>query len=330
VGVDEELQAEGAAGGRWGCRQRANVSVDFKGEKRSNETHCSTTDPDAMLYRKGPGMEAKLCYIGHGLMENRSGLIVDTRLTGVSGHPERLALDMIQHHADRPVAITLGADKSYETADFAEELRALHVPPHVAQNTNGRRSAIDRRTTRHPGYGALVRRVDGTVRSRSCGLAQQSRQAHEVVGCGDEGEGRADAVEAAQHRAAEPANGLHPAEGFLDAPANALAGRVDGMARGASVDSRASTMARQVLATCGRTSIERSSLTKSATSYSLSAPSVNAIGRSARGSIIARAAMRSAWPFAAVRQVSTTRPERFSISAWPRKPSLATMPGPLR
>jgi transposase len=135
-----------------------NAPVDFKGEKRSNETHRSTTDPDAMLYRKGPGMEAKLCFIGHGLMENRSGLLVDARLTRVSGHAERLAaLDMIQAFADRPVAITLGADKGYDAADFVEELRTMNVRPHVAQNTNGRRSAIDKRTTRHPGYGASQR-----------------------------------------------------------------------------------------------------------------------------------------------------------------------------
>jgi hypothetical protein len=83
-------------GGNSEGRQR-NAPVDFKGEKRRNETHRSTTDPDARLYRKGPGMEAKLCFIGHALMENRSGLIVDTRLTRVSGHAERLAaLDMIQ------------------------------------------------------------------------------------------------------------------------------------------------------------------------------------------------------------------------------------------
>jgi transposase len=135
-----------------------NASADFKGQKRSNETHRSTTDPDAMLYRKGPGMEAKLCFIGHGLMENRSGLIVDARLTRVSGHAERLAaLDMIQAFADRPVAITLGADKGYDAADFVEELRTMNVRPHVAQNTNGRRSAIDRRTTRHPGYAVSQR-----------------------------------------------------------------------------------------------------------------------------------------------------------------------------
>ena len=135
-----------------------NGSVDFKGQKRLNETHRSTTDPDAMLYRKGPGMEAKLCFIGHGLMENRSGLLVDARLTRVSGHAERLAaLDMIQAFADRPVAITLGADKGYDAADFVEELRTMNVRPHVAQNANGRRSAIDKRTTRHPGYAASQR-----------------------------------------------------------------------------------------------------------------------------------------------------------------------------
>ena len=140
-----------AGGGR-------NAAADFKGEKRSNETHRSTTDPDARLYRKGPGMEARLCFIGHALMENRSGLIVDTRLTRVSGHAERLAaLDMIQGFDDRPGAITLGADKGYDAADFIEELRTINVRPHVAQNTSGRRSAIDKRTTRHPGYAASQR-----------------------------------------------------------------------------------------------------------------------------------------------------------------------------
>jgi len=142
----DDPPAAGAGGGR-------NAPVDFKGQKRSNQTHRSTTDPDAMLYRKGPGMEAKLCFIGHGLMENRSGLIVDARLTRVSGHAERLAaLEMIEAVANRPVAVTLGADKGYDAADFVEELRTLNVRPHVAQNTSGRRSAIDRRTTRHSGY----------------------------------------------------------------------------------------------------------------------------------------------------------------------------------
>jgi transposase len=135
-----------------------NAPADFRGQKRSNETHRSTTDPDARLYRKGPGMEARLCFIGHGLMENRSGLIVDARLTRVSGHAERLAaLDMVQHVADRPCAVTLGADRGYDATDFVEELRSMNVRPHVAQNVSGRRSAIDKRTTRHPGYSTSQR-----------------------------------------------------------------------------------------------------------------------------------------------------------------------------
>jgi Transposase domain (DUF772)/Transposase DDE domain len=135
-----------------------NEEVDFRGEKRSNETHASTSDPDAMLYRKGSGMEAKLCFIGHALMENRHGIFVDTRLTRVSGHAERLAgLDMIAPRADRPHAITLGGDKNFDTKDFVMELREINVTPHVAQNTS-RASAIDGRTTRHPGY-AISQRV---------------------------------------------------------------------------------------------------------------------------------------------------------------------------
>lgn len=142
---------DGEGGGR-------NAAVDFRGQKRSNDTHESTTDPDAKLYRKGLGMEAKRCFIGHGLMENRSGLIVDTRLTRVSGHAGRLAaLDMIEPLTDRPRAITLGADRGYDAADFVEELRTLNVRPHVAQNTSRQRSAIDRRTTRHPGFAASLR-----------------------------------------------------------------------------------------------------------------------------------------------------------------------------
>ena len=134
-----------------------NAEVDFRGEKRSNQTHVSTSDPDAMLYRKGPGMEAKLCFIGHALMENRHGLIVDTRLTRVSGHAERLAaLEMIEPRADRPEAITLGGDKGFDAADFVMELREINVTPHIAQNTS-RRSAIDGRTTRHPGYAVSQR-----------------------------------------------------------------------------------------------------------------------------------------------------------------------------
>ncbi|MCW1842213.1 IS5 family transposase [Prosthecomicrobium hirschii] len=137
-----------------------NAEADFRGEKRSNETHASTTDPDARLYRKGPGMEAKLAFLGHALMENRSGLLVDACLTRVSGHAERIAaLAMIEAHADRPRPITLGADRGYDAEDFVNELRSMNVRPHVAQNLARRRggSAIDRRTTRHPGYAASQR-----------------------------------------------------------------------------------------------------------------------------------------------------------------------------
>lgn len=130
-----------------------NAEADFKGEKRTNETHASTTDPDARLYRKGSGQEAKLCFLGHALMENRHGLGVDARLTRASGYAETYAArEMIECRADRPSTVTLGADKAYDTADFVEELREINVTPHVAQNNNRRRSAIDARTTRHAGY----------------------------------------------------------------------------------------------------------------------------------------------------------------------------------
>ena len=138
-----------------------NGERDFHGETRSNETHASATDPDARLYRKGPGQPAKLAYLGHVLMENRHALVVDTRLTLATGTAEREAgLEMV---AARPGnhRITLGADKAYDVAGFVADLRAYKVTPHVAQNTTNRRSAIDRRTTRHPGYA-----VSGRVRKR--------------------------------------------------------------------------------------------------------------------------------------------------------------------
>lgn len=135
-----------------------NAEADFHGERRSNQTHGSTTDPDARLHRKGAGKEAKLCFMGHGLMENRHGLLVDACLTRADGHAERVAaLHMIEPHAERPRAITLGADKAYDVQDFVNELRSLKVTPHVTQNTKGRRSAIDGRTTRHGGYAVSQR-----------------------------------------------------------------------------------------------------------------------------------------------------------------------------
>jgi transposase len=133
-----------------------NAERDFHGEQRSNATHASTTDPDARLLRRGRGKEARLCHMGHLLMENRSGLIVDAMLTPASGTAEReAALDMLGRQTGRHRA-TLGADKGYDAQDFAAAVRALNVTPHIAQNTT-RRSAIDRRTTRHSGYAASQR-----------------------------------------------------------------------------------------------------------------------------------------------------------------------------
>jgi transposase len=135
-----------------------NLDADFHGEKRSNDTHASTSDPEARLYRKGAGKEAKLCFIGHALMENRNALFVDACLTPADGHAERVAaLHMIEPRADRATQITLAADRGYDAEDFVNELRSMRVTPHVAQNVSRRSSAIDRRTTRHAGYGLSQR-----------------------------------------------------------------------------------------------------------------------------------------------------------------------------
>ena len=134
-----------------------NAEVDFHGEKRSNDTHASATDPDARLYRKGGGKEARLCYMGHALMENRNSLVVEAYVTKADGHSERHgALAMIEPRADRPQRVTLGADKGYDTEDFVNELRTMNVTPHVAAKAKG--SAIDGRTTRHAGY-AISQRI---------------------------------------------------------------------------------------------------------------------------------------------------------------------------
>jgi len=132
----------------------------FRGPKRSNETHESKTDPDARLYRKGNGQEAKLGYLGHVLMENRHGWIVDAMLTHADGTAEReAALRMMYRHwrkrrqQRRQGAVSVGADKAYDTRDFVETLRAMRVRPHVTQNVNrAGGSAIDGRTTRHDSY----------------------------------------------------------------------------------------------------------------------------------------------------------------------------------
>ena len=146
-----------------------NADRDFHGEKRSKATHVSTTDPEARLYRKGNGRESKLCYMGHALMENRHGLVVRGGVTQASGTAERGAgLDLIDKH--RPVEgrggkrrITLAGDKGFDVADFVEQLRHRKVTPHIAvqdhltKTGKRRKTRIDGRTTRHPGYGASQR-----------------------------------------------------------------------------------------------------------------------------------------------------------------------------
>src|SRR5215469_2423627 len=134
-----------------------NGERDFHGEKRSNQTHASTTDPDARLYKKSPGSAAKLCHMGHVAMENRDGLVVAAEMTPATGTAEREAAVAMVEELAAGQHITMGADKAYDTADFVAEMRRLGVTPHVSQHTNGRRSAIDGRTTRHPGYAISVR-----------------------------------------------------------------------------------------------------------------------------------------------------------------------------
>jgi transposase len=130
-----------------------NGERDFHGQKRSNQTHVSTTDPEAKLYRKGKGKEAKLSFIGNAMTENRHGLVVESELGEASGIMEREAAKaMVVRHSPGGKRITLGADKAYDAAEFIADLRELNVTPHIAQNDSGRRSAIDARTTRHPGY----------------------------------------------------------------------------------------------------------------------------------------------------------------------------------
>jgi transposase len=136
-----------------GERPSANGrEVDFHGEKRSNETHQSTTDPEARLYKKSKGSEAKMSYLGHALMENRHGLLVDTMVTQADGTAERDAALLMASQIPGVKQVTLGGDKNYDTQEMVRDLREMKVIPHVAQNNTNRRSAIDKRTTQHPGY----------------------------------------------------------------------------------------------------------------------------------------------------------------------------------
>jgi transposase len=174
----KDSSGEPPAPGRNGAR-------DFHGEKRSNETHASTTDAEARLLRKGRGKEAKLCFMGHLLMENRHGLVVDTALGQASGTAEREAAQAMLEAMPGRHRVTLGADKAYDTQDFVAALRRLKVTPHVAQNDTQRRSAIDRRTTRHPGYAqsqrlrkrieeafGWIKMIGGQARTRFRGAAR--------------------------------------------------------------------------------------------------------------------------------------------------------------
>jgi transposase len=137
-----------------------NPTVNFRGETRSNDTHESTTDPEARLARKGMGKEAKLAFSAHVMMENRNGLVVDIQVAEANGTAERMAaMEMLLRQKEQGMRPqTLGADKGYDAADFVEILKEEGVTPHVAQNISGRRgSNIDGRTTRHPGYAASQR-----------------------------------------------------------------------------------------------------------------------------------------------------------------------------
>ncbi|NGM24144.1 IS5 family transposase [Roseomonas stagni] len=134
-----------------------NRGRDFRSEKRSNETHASKIDPDARLARKSNGQASKLCYAGHVVMENRHGLVVAATTTRATGTADRDAGKTMMAGLDRAPRSTLGADKNYDTRNFVEALRDLGVTPHVAQHTNGRRSAVAGQNTRHPGYAASQR-----------------------------------------------------------------------------------------------------------------------------------------------------------------------------
>ena len=135
-----------------------NPTVNFHGEERSNQTHASTTDEDAMLARKGGGKEAKLSYSGHVLMENRNGLVANVEVLQANGTAERDAALVMIEQIPGDQQVTVAADKAYDTKDFVSEARTMNTTPHVAQNDKGRRSALDGRTTRHPGYAVSQQR----------------------------------------------------------------------------------------------------------------------------------------------------------------------------
>jgi transposase len=149
---------DGSGGGSGSGR---NTGENFRGQQRRNDTHASTTDPDARLYRKGHSQDAKLSYMGHVVIENRNALVMACDLSIASGYAEREMAARLLERTPRSRRATVAADKAYDTSDFVAALRALRMTPHVAQNTSRRRSAIDGRTTRHAGYAAsqVVRKL---------------------------------------------------------------------------------------------------------------------------------------------------------------------------
>src|SRR5437763_11307186 len=136
-----------------------NPTVNFHGERRRNQTHESSTDPDARLARKSGGHESKLAYCGNVLMENRHGLVIDTELLHCNGTAERDAALLMAERIEGEQRVTIASDKGYDTQDLVAEMRRMHVTPHVAQNEKRRGgSAIDGRTTRHAGYQVSARK----------------------------------------------------------------------------------------------------------------------------------------------------------------------------
>ena len=170
-----------------------NPSVDFKGEVRKNDTHASTTDPEAQLFKKSQGDKSRLCYMGHALMENRNGLVVDVETTQATGTAERDAAATMAKRTI-PEGGTLGADKGYDTAGFVKAMRQAKVTPHVAAKKVG--SAIDGRTTRHAGYAVSLKKrklveeifgwaktVGGLRKTRFIGLAKVTAQTVLTFAC---------------------------------------------------------------------------------------------------------------------------------------------------
>ncbi len=203
LGSDEHFSVDGTLIAAWASHKSVrpkdggdppagggrNASVDFHGEKRTNATHESSTDPQARLYRKSEAAPAQLGYLGHALMENRHGLIVDVEVTQASGTAEREAAQRMIARSVK-VGASVGADKAYDTRGFVAALRERDVRAHVAQNTTNRRSAIDARTTRHTGYAmsqrkrklieeafGWVKTVGGLRKTRFIGLSRVTAQA---------------------------------------------------------------------------------------------------------------------------------------------------------